>query len=115
MGTVQALVITGNGTNCEREMAHACRLAGAGATVVHTADLFAGRVRLADYHFLNCPGGFLDGDDLGSAKAGAVRLKYRRVQGDGERRFLEDLLEYTAAKPERAWVCTVRDAAEMLS
>ena len=105
MGAVKALVITGNGTNCEREMAHACRLAGAEATVAHTADLFAGRVRLAEYHFLNCPGGFLDGDDLGSAKAGAVRLKYRRVQGDGERRFLEDLLEFIAAGKLILGVC----------
>ena len=96
MGAVRALVITGNGTNCEREMAHACRLAGAEATVVHTADLFAGRVRLADYHFLNCPGGFLDGDDLGSAKAGAVRLKHGRVAGETSRRFLEELLEFIA-------------------
>jgi len=105
MGAVKALVITGNGTNCEREMAHACRLAGAEATVAHIAELFAGRVRLADYHFLNCPGGFLDGDDLGSAKAGAVRLTYRRVQGDGERRFLEHLLEFIAAGKLILGVC----------
>jgi phosphoribosylformylglycinamidine (FGAM) synthase-like amidotransferase family enzyme len=25
---VKSIVLTGNGTNCEREMAHACRLAG---------------------------------------------------------------------------------------
>jgi len=25
---VRSIVITGNGTNCEMEMAHACRLAG---------------------------------------------------------------------------------------
>lgn len=105
MGAVKALVITGNGTNCEREMAHACRLAGAEATVAHTAELFAGRVRLADYHFLNCPGGFLDGDDLGSAKAGAVRFAHRRVQGDGERRFLEHLLEFIAAGKLILGVC----------
>ncbi len=90
----QALVLTGNGTNCEREMAHACRLAGAEAKIAHTAEVFAGRVRLADYHFLNLPGGFLDGDDLGAAKAGAVRLKYGRVRGDGEVRFFEDLLAF---------------------
>jgi len=27
---IKAIVITGNGTNCEMEMAHACRLAGFG-------------------------------------------------------------------------------------
>lgn len=92
--TIQALVLTGNGTNCEREMAHACRLAGAEATIAHTAEVFAGRVRLDDYDFLNLPGGFLDGDDLGSAKAGAVRFKYGTVGGD--HRFLADLLRFIA-------------------
>ncbi|NTU59584.1 MAG: phosphoribosylformylglycinamidine synthase subunit PurQ [Deltaproteobacteria bacterium] len=96
MKPVKALVITGNGTNCEREMAHACRLAGAEATIAHTAELFSGRVRLEEFHFLNLPGGFLDGDDLGSAKAGAVRFKYGTV-ADGERhRFLADLLRFVA-------------------
>lgn len=94
MKAVKALVLTGNGVNCEREMAHACRLAGAQADVVHLAEVFSGRVRLADYHFLNFPGGFSDGDDLGSAKAGAVRLKYGKIRADGGRRFLEDLLRF---------------------
>ncbi|MBI5017173.1 MAG: phosphoribosylformylglycinamidine synthase subunit PurQ [Deltaproteobacteria bacterium] len=103
--SVRALVLTGNGTNCEREMAHACQLAGAEATIAHTAEVFAGRVRLADYDFLNLPGGFLDGDDLGSAKAGAVRFKFGTVAGrsdpgtagEGDRhRFLEDLLRFVA-------------------
>ena len=96
MKAVRALVLTGNGTNCEREMAHACRLAGAEATIAHTAEVFSGRVRLSDYHFLNLPGGFLDGDDLGSAKAGAVRFKFGRISGDGMRRFVEDLLAFVA-------------------
>jgi phosphoribosylformylglycinamidine synthase len=92
--TPKALVITGNGTNCEREMAHACRLAGAEARIAHIAEVFGGEVQLSDYQFLNLPGGFLDGDDLGSAKAGAVRFKYGMVQGDQERRFVDDLKEF---------------------
>jgi phosphoribosylformylglycinamidine synthase subunit PurQ / glutaminase len=94
MRAVRALVLTGNGTNCEREMAHACRLAGAQTRVAHTAELFAGRIRLADYHLLNLPGGFLDGDDLGSAKAGAVRLRHGRVEDDGGHPFFRDLLQF---------------------
>ncbi|MHB8763849.1 MAG: phosphoribosylformylglycinamidine synthase subunit PurQ [Deferrisomatales bacterium] len=105
MKAVKALVLTGNGTNCEREMAHACRLAGAEARIAHTAEVFAGRVRLDDYHFLNLPGGFLDGDDLGSAKAGAVRFKFARVQGGREHRFLEDLLAFVAAGKLVLGVC----------
>ncbi len=96
MSAVRALVLTGNGTNCEREMAHGCRLAGAEADVAHTADVFAGRVRLADYHILNLPGGFLDGDDLGAAKAGAVRFRYGTVRAPEEHRFIEDLERFVA-------------------
>jgi hypothetical protein len=40
---------------------------------------------------------------------------YTQYLHDPEARILEDLLEYAAGKPKRAWVCTVRDAAEMLS
>ena len=82
---VRSIVITGNGTNCEREVANACRLAGAEvADIVHIAELLAGRVKLDDYHFLNLAGGFLDGDDLGSAKAGANRLRHAPVKGSAE-------------------------------
>jgi phosphoribosylformylglycinamidine synthase len=82
---VRAIVIAGNGTNCEREVANACRLAGADAAdIVHIAELLSGRVRLDDYHFLNLAGGFLDGDDLGSAKAGANRLLHAPVAGTQE-------------------------------
>jgi phosphoribosylformylglycinamidine synthase len=81
MKVVRAIVIAGNGTNCEREVANACHLAGAVCDIVHVAELLAGRKRLDDYHFLNLAGGFLDGDDLGSAKAGANRLQHARVEG----------------------------------
>lgn len=94
---VKAIVIAGNGTNCEREVAHACKLGGAEvADIVHIAELLAGRVRLDSYHFLNLAGGFLDGDDLGSAKAGANRLLHARVAGadatlaDQVRQFVAD-------------------------
>ncbi|WP_020676283.1 phosphoribosylformylglycinamidine synthase subunit PurQ [Geopsychrobacter electrodiphilus] len=81
---VRSLVIAGNGTNCEREVAEACRLAGSEvAEAIHIAELLAGRVKLEDYHFLNLAGGFLDGDDLGSAKAGANRLLHAPVAGGG--------------------------------
>ncbi|WP_027714090.1 phosphoribosylformylglycinamidine synthase subunit PurQ [Desulfuromonas sp. TF] len=82
---VRAMVIAGNGTNCEREVANACRLAGAEVVdIVHIAELLAGRARLDDYHFLNLAGGFLDGDDLGSAKAGANRFLHAPVAGSDE-------------------------------
>ncbi len=80
MARVQAIVITGYGTNCEQESAHAVRLAGADeATIAYFSDLIAGRVRLTDYNFLIFPGGFLDGDDLGAAQAAALRWRYAKT------------------------------------
>jgi phosphoribosylformylglycinamidine synthase len=80
MARVNALVITGYGTNCEQESAHAVRLAGAdSATIAFFSDLTAGRVRLTDCNYLIFPGGFLDGDDLGAAHAAALRWRYART------------------------------------
>jgi len=94
---IKAIVITGNGTNCEMETAHACRLAGFDTVeIVHISELLCGAKRLDDYHFLNLPGGFLDGDDLGSAKAGANRILHARVSGDGERLY-DQLQRFIAA------------------
>src|SRR3972149_4236592 len=85
---VKAIVITGNGTNCEMEMAHACRLAGAEEVdIVHLSSLLHGEKRLDDYHFLNLPGGFLDGDDLGAAKAAANRILHANVAGGKEKLY----------------------------
>lgn len=85
---VKTIVITGYGTNCEIECAHACRLAGSDEVdIVHVSELLCGAVRLDKYQFLNLPGGFLDGDDLGSAKAGANRIRYAKIQGAKERLF----------------------------
>ncbi len=93
---VKALVVTGNGTNCEMEMAHACSLAGADEVeIIHIYKLLTGQKKLCDYHFLNLPGGFLDGDDLGSAKANAARLRYARTpQGHS---LYEDICDFIDA------------------
>ncbi|BBD07566.1 phosphoribosylformylglycinamidine synthase subunit PurQ [Desulfovibrio ferrophilus] len=81
MAQVKALVITGYGTNCHAESAHAATQAGAdSATVVYFSDLVAGRNRLEDYNFLIFPGGFLDGDDLGAAQAAALRWKFAKTK-----------------------------------
>ena len=91
----RAIVITGNGTNCEREAAAACSLGGFDTRIVHISDLLSGEVTLREFHFLNLTGGFLDGDDLGSAKVQVNRLRYAKVAGGGSRisdqinRFIE--------------------------
>jgi phosphoribosylformylglycinamidine synthase len=85
---VKAIVLTGNGTNCEMEMAHACKMGGVDIVdIVHLSELLYGEKRLDDYSFLNLPGGFLDGDDMGSAKAGANRFLHACIRESKEMLF----------------------------
>jgi len=105
MKKTKAIVITGNGTNCEMEAAYACRLGGFDeADIIHISEILSGIVRLDDYHFLNLTGGFLDGDDLGSAKAQANRLQYARVQGAGER-LIDQIMRFIADGKPILGVC----------
>ncbi len=102
---IRAIVITGNGTNCEIETAHACRLAGFDhVEIVHISELLYGTKSLDEYDFLNLPGGFLDGDDLGSAKAGANRILHAVVSGSGERLF-DQLLRFISSGKLILGVC----------
>ncbi|HHO75361.1 MAG TPA: phosphoribosylformylglycinamidine synthase subunit PurQ [Deltaproteobacteria bacterium] len=89
MAQIKALVITGYGTNCEMEMAYACRYAGASCDIVHLSDIIGGTHSIHDYHFLNLAGGFLDGDDLGSAQVESVRIKHARIISSGKTLFEE--------------------------
>jgi phosphoribosylformylglycinamidine (FGAM) synthase-like amidotransferase family enzyme len=100
----RAIVITGNGTNCEREAAEACRLGGFDADIVHISQILSGEVTLDSYQFLNLTGGFLDGDDLGSAMVQANRLKYAVVDGSGER-VLDQLSRFVSAGKPILGVC----------
>ena len=105
MAKTRAIVITGNGTNCEVEAAHACRLGGFDeAVIAHISDLLSGDLRLDDFHFLNLTGGFLDGDDLGSAKAQANRFKYARVD-DLSEHLIDQLLRFIQAGKPILGVC----------
>lgn len=76
----QALVITGDGINCEVETAQALKLAGFEAEIKHLNDLIAEQFSLDDlsrhYSVLAMPGGFSFGDDLCSGKVLALKLKH---------------------------------------
>lgn len=62
--------------------------------MVHFSDLVAAKVRLAEYHFLIFPGGFLDGDDLGAAQAAAMRWRYLKdAAGTPLLQHLQDFLD----------------------
>jgi phosphoribosylformylglycinamidine synthase len=86
--SVQALVLTGFGINCDGETQSALNRAGATAERVHLNDLIDAPDRLEDYQILAVPGGFSFGDDVASGKILANRLRYRL--GDPLRKFIAD-------------------------
>lgn len=77
----KALVITGDGINCEVETAQALQLAGFDSEIRHLNDLISDRMSLDDlarrYTTLALPGGFSFGDDLTSGKVLALKLRYK--------------------------------------
>ncbi len=80
---ISALVPTGHGINCELETKRALELAGFDTVdLVHINVLSTGLVNPVDYNMIVLPGGFLDGDDLGSAQACANRIKHSRISGE---------------------------------
>lgn len=95
MKTVRALVVTGFGINCEEESAAAYRLAGGEARIAHLNDVFLEKVSLHEFDILHFPGGFSFGDDLGSGKVLANKMRFKRLKGgdlffDHLERFLAD-------------------------
>ena len=74
----RALVITGDGINCETETAQAFGLAGFDVDIRHLNDLIAEQFTLdslsSRYASLALPGGFSFGDDLTSGKVLALKL-----------------------------------------
>ncbi|MBI4033161.1 MAG: phosphoribosylformylglycinamidine synthase I [Candidatus Blackburnbacteria bacterium] len=71
----RVLVFSGYGLNCEEETKYAFNHAGALANIVHVNDLIDGLTSLKNYQILALPGGFSYGDDTGSGKAYANKLK----------------------------------------
>jgi len=70
----RALVLRAPGINCDKETAHACRLAGFTTDLVHINQLLKTPATLLDYAFLVIPGGFSYGDDLGAGTLLAKNL-----------------------------------------
>ena len=71
----KALVITGEGLNCESETAHALKRAGADAEIKHIRDLIDQPESLQNYRILAICGGFSYGDHLGAGTALALQLQ----------------------------------------
>ncbi len=87
---MKTLILSGFGTNCEKETVYACRRAGAGEVDVrHINAIYNEGLALEEYRLLILIGGFMDGDDLGGARACANRFRFRTLPGGGT--FLEAL------------------------
>jgi phosphoribosylformylglycinamidine synthase len=91
----KSLVLFGNGINCEYETAHANRAAGFAVDRLHIDRLMENPKDIHRYTFINFPGGFLDGDDLGSAKAQAVKWCHQKLHGSRER-FIDELIRFVS-------------------
>lgn len=71
----KALVIYGDGINCENETAYALELAGFNTEKLHCIDALNSPTKLQDAQMLAFPGGFSFGDEIASGKVLAIKLR----------------------------------------
>ncbi len=84
----RVIVLRTAGTNCNVETSFAFAQSGAKVDEVHLQQLFAGKVKLADYHIMALPGGFSYGDDIASGRIFANEMRLRL--GRDIERFIRD-------------------------
>lgn len=75
MNTPKAIIITGYGINCDEETNFAFIKAGSLSRILHINDLMAHKELLKETQILVIPGGFSYGDDMGSGKGMANKIK----------------------------------------
>lgn len=71
----KVIVLSGYGLNCEEETKFAFERVGGVADIVHINDIIEKPQILEEYHIMAFPGGFSYGDDTGSGKAYANKIK----------------------------------------
>ncbi len=76
MSKPKVLILTGYGINCEEETKFAFDYAGGEAAVIHINDIISNPSLLNDFQIFTFPGGFSYGDDTGSGKALANKIRY---------------------------------------
>ncbi len=89
MATKNAIVLGGDGINCHRETAAACEMVGFSVDLLHVNDFLQSPERwLNRARLLVLPGGFSFGDELGSGRILALKLRGRA--GSQLDRFLDN-------------------------
>ena len=73
----KAIVLYGDGINCDAETAYALEIAGIEPVRQHTTELLDNPHRLFDCQMLVIPGGFSFGDEIASGKVLAIKLKHK--------------------------------------
>ena len=73
----KALVLCGDGINCDAETAYALDLAGFSSQRIHCSDLLAAPDKLFSYQLLALPGGFSFGDEIASGKVLSIKLRQK--------------------------------------
>ncbi len=77
---VQTLLIRTAGTNCDAELAHAFRLAGAEVRIEHVNRLLARPAMFDRAGIIALPGGFSYGDDIAAGRILANRLRHQLLE-----------------------------------
>jgi phosphoribosylformylglycinamidine synthase len=72
----KAIVLAGDGINCQDETAAACLDGGFAPRIVHVNDLLRHPTALKDARLLVFPGGFSFGDELGSGQILALKFRH---------------------------------------
>jgi phosphoribosylformylglycinamidine synthase len=70
-----ALLLRTAGTNCDAELAHAFRLAGAEVRTIHLDALISQPALLREYQLIGFPGGFSYGDDIAAGRIFALKTR----------------------------------------
>ncbi len=71
------LIIRAAGTNCDRELEHAFRVAGATTKSIHLNSLLENPELIENFDLIGIPGGFSYGDDLGAGRIVALLMRQR--------------------------------------
>ena len=87
MAKPRVLVLTGYGINCDDETQYAFECAGAHAHIVHINDIISRPDFLKGFQIFVFPGGFSYGDDTGSGRALANRIRNNLI--DDFKKFIE--------------------------
>ncbi len=73
--TKKALILSGDGLNCENETAIAFIKAGTPSDIIHINELISNPTLLRKYHTFVLPGGFSFGDEINSGSILALKMK----------------------------------------